>query len=85
VADSHRDRKWSHYMGPANQPRESNPMLQFNYLKTWLLARIDSDRGASLVEYALLVALIAVVCIFAISMLGRAASDKFTEIADQLS
>ena len=60
-------------------------MLQFNYLKTWLLARVDSDRGASLVEYALLVALIAVVCILAITALGSAASEKFTEIADEIS
>jgi pilus assembly protein Flp/PilA len=36
----------------------------------------QDDRGASLVEYALLVALIAVVCIVAISFLGGAASDK---------
>ncbi len=59
-------------------------MLQFNYLKTWLQARIDSDRGASLVEYALLVALIAVVCIAAISFLGGAASDQFDRIGDEI-
>ena len=55
--------------------------MQFNYLKTWLQARFaDSDRGASLVEYALLVALIAVVCIVAITLLGEAASEKFVEV-----
>ncbi len=36
----------------------------------------QDERGASLVEYALLVALIAVVCIVAISFLGNRASDK---------
>ncbi|MFP3906835.1 MAG: Flp family type IVb pilin [Acidimicrobiales bacterium] len=61
-------------------------MLQFNYLKTWLQARFaDSERGASLVEYALLVALIAVVCIAAITLLGESASDKFDEVADEIS
>ena len=34
------------------------------------------ERGASLVEYALLVALIAVVCIAAVTFLGNSSSDK---------
>jgi pilus assembly protein Flp/PilA len=38
------------------------------------------DEGASLVEYALLVALIAVVCIAAITLLGGNASKKFSQI-----
>ena len=39
----------------------------YEFIATWLRARFsDSERGASLVEYALLVALIAVVCIIAI-------------------
>lgn len=52
-------------------------MQQFDILKTWIQARIKSDRGASLVEYALLVALIAVVCIVAVRILGQAANDSF--------
>ena len=36
-------------------------MAQYDYLKTWLTSLTKSERGASLVEYALLVALIAVV------------------------
>jgi len=36
-----------------------------------------NERGASLVEYALLVALIAVVCITAVTFLGSSASTKF--------
>jgi pilus assembly protein Flp/PilA len=56
-------------------------MIQYKLLKSWLQARFaDSDRGASLVEYALLVALIAVVCIAAITALGTSASDKFSEV-----
>ena len=60
-------------------------MLQFEVLKTWMLARCKSERGASLVEYALLVALIAVVCIVAITFLGSSASEKFNQIGDSLA
>src|SRR5947208_1727637 len=42
------------------------------------------ERGASLVEYALLVALIAVVCIVAIQFLGTSASTKFSNVASQI-
>jgi pilus assembly protein Flp/PilA len=43
-----------------------------------------SERGAALVEYALLVALIAVVCIAAITLLGNNANSKFSQIASQI-
>lgn len=59
-------------------------MLQFDVFKTWMLARCKSERGASLVEYALLVALIAVVCIVAITVLGRAADEKFDSVGSAL-
>ena len=52
------------------------------YLRA-LLGR--SERGAALVEYALLVALIAVVCIAAISLLGGSARDKFSTVGNQIS
>jgi pilus assembly protein Flp/PilA len=60
-------------------------MLQFDLFKTWMLARCKSDRGASLVEYALLVALIAVVCIVAITILGNSASSKFSQVGQSLN
>lgn len=56
-------------------------ITQYNFLATWLKAQAKTERGASLVEYALLVALIAVVCITAVTMLGSSASDKFSEIS----
>ena len=43
------------------------------------------EKGASLVEYALLVALIAVICIVAIRTLGTKVSDQFQKISAQLS
>jgi len=55
----------------------------WNYVKTRL--NIDEDeRGASLVEYALLVALIAVVCIAAVTLLGNNASTKLSEVGDSI-
>lgn len=44
----------------------------------------QDERGASLVEYALLVALIAIVCIAAISFLGGKASEKFSSVGSSL-
>jgi pilus assembly protein Flp/PilA len=43
------------------------------------------DEGAALVEYALLVGLIAVVCIAAITLLGTNISDLFNRIAAKLT
>jgi pilus assembly protein Flp/PilA len=59
--------------------------LTYDFLATWLRARFGhSDRGASLVEYALLVALIAVVCIAAVTILGKSASNKFESVGTSL-
>jgi Flp pilus assembly pilin Flp len=43
------------------------------------LVRQGVDRGASVVEYALLVALIATVCVGAVSFLGREASTRYND------
>ena len=60
-------------------------MTQFNTLAAYLRARFaDSERGASLVEYALLVALIAVVCIAAVTLLGKNASNKFSSVGNSI-
>ena len=40
----------------------------------------QAERGAALVEYALLVALIAVVSIVALNTLGGGIRDKFTDV-----
>lgn len=61
-------------------------MNPFHTLATYLRARFgDTERGASLVEYALLVALIAVVCIAAVTLLGGAASKKFQDVGSSLA
>lgn len=59
-------------------------MAQYNFLKAWLTSYARTERGASLVEYALLVALIAVVVIGAVTLLGNTANDKFSEISNSI-
>ena len=50
-------------------------------LKTWLESKFTTDeRGASMVEYGLLLALIAVVAIVAVKALGGSVSTKFSEV-----
>lgn len=62
--------------------------MDITYLQTtiarWLRSRVSSERGAALVEYALLVALIAVVCIVAITLIGTRASHTFSSVGSQL-
>lgn len=45
---------------------------------TRLRRAVTSERGASLVEYALLVGLIAIVCVVALAFLGDSASQSFS-------
>jgi pilus assembly protein Flp/PilA len=61
-------------------------VTSFEVLACWLRARFgDDERGAALVEYVLLVALIAVVCIAAIAFLGSSAKDKFSSVGQSLA
>ena len=55
-------------------------------LRTWLEARFTAtERGASMVEYILLVALICLAVIAAVSFLGRGMTDKFNTEGSQIS
>ena len=45
-----------------------------------LRSRALEERGATAVEYALMVALIAIVVVAAVAFLGKAASNKFSTI-----
>ena len=56
------------------------------YCAPYLRATFARDeRGASLVEYALLVALIALVAVAAVTFLGGAASNKFSKIGSAVN
>ena len=50
-----------------------------------LVKKIKTERGASMLEYALLAALIAVVCIAAITALGRQASTSFSAVTSSIT
>ena len=52
----------------------------------WVRSRFgESERGAALVEYALLLALIAVVCIVALQFLGSSSADKFSKMGNSIA
>ena len=55
-------------------------------LRTWVEARTGSDRerGASMVEYGLLIALIALVVAGAAEILGDGIADLFTQVTGEL-
>ena len=55
-------------------------------LKTWLQAKLSNDeRGASMVEYILLVALIALAVIAAVVFLRGQVQSKFSDAGSKLS
>ena len=55
-------------------------ITQYNFLNTWIKAHTKSERGAAMVEYALLLALIAIVAIAALKVLGSTVSSEFSGI-----
>jgi Flp pilus assembly pilin Flp len=55
-------------------------------LRTWLRARfIRDERGANLVEYLLLVSLIAIAVIGAVKFFGAQLSPKYSQAGSQLN
>ena len=52
-------------------------------MRTWLAASLPEreDRGASVVEYALLVAFIAVICALAVGALGGTVNSSYSSTA----
>jgi pilus assembly protein Flp/PilA len=48
------------------------------------MCRIRNERGASLVEYAFLVALIAIVCLAAVVFFGQSTSGRYSNVASQV-
>jgi pilus assembly protein Flp/PilA len=59
--------------------------MNLQSITNWLQARFSSDeRGAALVEYGLLVALIAVACILVLGFLGDDIVANFQDIVDAI-
>lgn len=49
-----------------------------------LRALLADDEGATMVEYGLIVALIAVVCIAAVTLIGTRLSSTFTNVSNNV-
>lgn len=47
--------------------------------------RLTGDKGASLIEYGLIVALISMVALFAVANVGTSVSDSFSDIGDSVA
>jgi pilus assembly protein Flp/PilA len=60
--------------------------MNYNILKTWIIARlhVDSERGATMVEYVLILALIAILVIAVVTALGQRVSTKFSQASSGL-
>lgn len=54
-------------------------------IRSWLSRSADREGGASLIEYALLVALIAMVCILGVTFLGSSTSTRFSSVGNALT
>ena len=59
-------------------------MPQLAFLQAWLRERIGHQRGASLVEYCLLVALIALACFAALQALGPDVAKPYSQMGGSL-
>ncbi len=60
--------------------------MQLDFARAWLDSRIaqDEETGATMIEYVLMVALIALVAIGAVTVLGTETKDKFCDSAKKL-
>jgi pilus assembly protein Flp/PilA len=54
-------------------------------LRSLPAALFKEQRGAALLEYALLLALISIVCILAINTLGAESSEKFSTVGNSIA
>jgi pilus assembly protein Flp/PilA len=60
-------------------------MLQLiSTLQAWIASRTESERGATMVEYGLLVALIAVIVAAGATLLGTTLNGLFNTVAGSL-
>jgi pilus assembly protein Flp/PilA len=59
--------------------------MWFEYVSVVVRANLRTERGASLVEYALLVSLIGVVCIASLRLIGTSASATFSKVGTSIN
>jgi pilus assembly protein Flp/PilA len=82
---SRRQSSWKYNERLKRIPEEN--LVDLFVLKTWIQAKFntDSERGASMVEYGLLLALVAVIAIVALKALGTNVSAKFSTVSASLN
>ncbi len=61
--------------------------MELSVFKAWLKAKlgVTSERGANMVEYVLILTLIALVVILVVTQLGQRVSTKFNSASSALS
>jgi pilus assembly protein Flp/PilA len=64
--------------------KNSFPEKTMNVLRTHLNRFVREEDGATMVEYGLMVALIAVVCIAAVTLLGTSLSSLFGRVSNNV-
>ena len=58
--------------------------MNFQVLVSYLKARMNTERGASAVEYALLIGLIAAIIVVTVAALGTKVSGIFTSVTNTI-
>ena len=72
--------------GDVNLTAGGQQQMDLYVLKTWLKARFsNTERGATMVEYILILALIAILVIGVVAALGGKVSEKFSSASNGLS
>ena len=69
----------------AESPRDNRAAEADRELELDAVGSGSDERGASLVEYALLVALIALVCVAAVTFIGNQTADSISNIGNSLN
>ncbi len=65
-------------------PASGSYLKKMSSIRNAVSRFVGNEEGAALVEYALLLALIAVVVILTLTSVGQKVSSKFSEVAAQL-
>src|SRR5262245_52860985 len=72
--------------GYTNLTAGGQPSMDLYVFKTWLKARFaNTERGATMVEYILILALIAILVIGVVAALGGKVSSKFSQASSGLA
>jgi pilus assembly protein Flp/PilA len=68
------------------QHQPSEEAVNLFILTTWLQTKLGADeRGASMIEYGLLLAFVAVLCLVAVQFFGEQTSARFSSINSSIN